>query len=172
MTSSRPPELAAATEQTLTVAGTAVVELVVPGDGVSLLDGVVQGQATAFVTVENITATTNPGVIFDVYLNLPPGVDASQAEFYYTGTFTLFGIEAMNDPEREHDGASGLRHAFDATDTIRAQAQENVWNSAAVTVTVAPVARPGLADAPLEIPIQVGRIGLFVTAVDGSLPVA
>lgn len=172
MTSSRPPELAAATEQTMTITGPAVAELVVPGDGVSLLDGVVQGQATAFVTVENITAEANPGVIFDVYLNLPPGVDASQAEFYYTGTFTLFGIESMNDPNRAHDGATGLRHAFDATGTIRAQAQESVWNSAAVTVTVAPVPRPGLEDQPLEIPIQVGRIGLFVTAVDGSFPVA
>lgn len=169
MTSSRPPELAAATEQTLTVTGSAVAELVTPGDGISMLDQVAQGFSTAFMTVENITAEANPGVVFDLFLNMPVGLQGSQAEFYYTGSFTLFGIESMNDPDRAHDGASGLRHAFDATAVIRALAQENVWDSSAITVTVEPVPPPGEEFSGVEIPVQVGRIGLFVTPDDSGL---
>lgn len=167
-----PPELAAATEQPLLVSGGAMAALVVPSDSSFLLDQVVGGSSTAILTVEDIRAERNPGLVYDVFLNLPEGVAGSDGDFYYTGSFTLFGIEQLNDPDHVHDGATGMRHSFDATAVIRGLAGENLWSSQEVSVTVEPVAGPGEDWADSSVEVQVGRIGLFVTSTDGSRPVA
>jgi tyrosinase len=170
-TPASPPELAAASEEPLTLSGAAgSVRLQVPSSAEALAESAADGDRPVFVNVEDIRAERNPGLAYAVYLDLPG--DAEQ-ERRHVGNLSLFGIETMNDPDRPHDGAPGFRHTFDATEAVSALKREGLWDASAISVSFEPIvilAPPGEelspeaqaeAAAPVE-PIQIGRVSLFV----------
>ncbi|MQA16689.1 MAG: hypothetical protein GEV09_21915 [Pseudonocardiaceae bacterium] len=116
-----PPEMVAATEQTVDLVGDArSIQLTVPPSTVSLLasDDVRTGARALYLNVEDIEAEQNPGVVYVVFLNMAsddPGADRAR---HHVGNVTLFGIEQMNDPDAAHPGVPGLRHTFDVTRVV------------------------------------------------------
>ena len=164
-----PPELVAATEQPLTLSGGAKsVPISVPQDTRgSVESAAAPGPGRVLVSVDDIRAEINPGVVYGVYLNLPG--EGGDRRSHHIGNVALFGIEKMNDPDTRHEGAPGFRHVFDATPVAAKLSEQGRWDPAAVTVTFAPVgvapppgqeaAEPAEGSAP---PIEIGRVSLFV----------
>ena len=122
------------------------------------------------VSVEDIEAERDPGLAYAVYLDLPGDSDRERR---HLGNVAFFGIEAMNDPDRPHDGAPGFRHTFDATHVVKALKAHNLWDPASMTVTFEPirVLPPPGAEMPPEAaaeaaapvaPVRIGRVSLFV----------
>jgi len=163
-------ELIGATEETVAVAERVTVPLVVPDSNRALFADVARRAAGVFLTVENIEAAHNPGLIFDVLLNQPEGADP---EPHRVGAFTLFGVERMNELDHRHGGASGMRHTFEIGEVVKALAALDLWSPDGLTVTIEPVpplvppgeAPPSLAEFAFE-PVRVGRISLFAVERD------
>ena len=167
-----PPELVGATEESLTLAGEpASVAISVPGGTQeSVRSAAGPGPGRVLVSVDDIKADINPGVVYGVYLNLPG--ESGDRRAHHIGNVSLFGIEKMNDPDIRHEGAPGFRHIFDATRVAGKLAEEGRWDPAGVTVTFEPIGvhpPPGAEAgwAPEEAgqtvpPIEIGRVSLFV----------
>jgi Common central domain of tyrosinase/Polyphenol oxidase middle domain len=171
-----PPEMAAATEQPLELTGdTRSVELTVPPSTRSLLAraDVTAGTQTMYLNVEDIEAEQNPGVVYGVFLNMPADDPAADRARYHVGNIALFGIEAMNDPDVDHDGVPGFRHTFDITRVVGELSETGGWDPDAITVTfepITPIPPPGQEDRASELagetvdvpPVRIGRVSLFV----------
>jgi hypothetical protein len=165
-----PPELVAATEQPLTLTGApkTVPISVPPETRGSLESAAAPGPGRVLVSVDDIRAEINPGVVYGVYVNVPG--DGGERRSYHIGNVALFGIEKMNDPDTRHEGAPGFRHVFDATRVAARLAEEGRWDPSAVTVTFAPVGvkPPPGQEAAAEAaegsapPVEIGRVSLFV----------
>src|SRR5918995_2882789 len=168
-----PPELVGATEEPLTLAGApATVTVSVPADTrESVESAAAPGPGRVLVSLDDIKAQVNPGVVYGVYLNLPG--EGGDLQAHHIGNVSLFGIEKMNDPDVRHEGAPGFRHIFDATAVAARLSEEGRWDPSAVTVTFAPVGvlpPPGEeaawegAEAREEPPppIEIGQVSLFV----------
>jgi hypothetical protein len=170
-----PPELVAATEEPLTLAGrSASVSIGVPQGAQESVEGAARpGPGRVLVGIDDIKADVNPGVVYGVYLNLPG--EGGDRRKHHVGNVALFGIEKMNDPDTRHEGAPGFRHLFDATSVAGELFENGRWDPAAVTVTFEPVdvlpppgeeaatweaAEPEAAEVP---PIEIGRVSLFVS---------
>ena len=169
---SQPPELAAATDAPLELAGTTTsVSLTLPASMRGAVTAAAEDDARRMlISVEDIEGERNPGTTYAVYLDTPGATtDATRAR-RHIGNVSFFGIEVMNDPDRPHDGAPGLRHVFDATDAVNALREQNRWEPGAVEVTFEPleVLPPPGGELPAEArvesaePIRVGRVALFV----------
>jgi tyrosinase len=172
--SPQPPELAAASEETLELTGTTrSVPLAMPARS----RGIVEDAAAApdrrlLLSVEDIEGERNPGVAYAVYLDVPGEEGDAPRERRHVGNVSFFGIELMEDPDRPHDAAPGLRHVFDATDAVNTLRAQGRWDPSDVRVTFEPITvlpAPGqevppddrsLAPPP---PIHIGRVGLFAT---------
>jgi hypothetical protein len=168
-----PPELVAATEEPLTLTGgPASVTISAPVETRELLSAAAApGPGRVLVTIDNIKADVNPGVVYAVYLDVPDGDDPLK---YHIGNIALFGIEKMNDPDERHDGAPGFQHVFDATEVAGRLAEEGRWDPSAVTVTFEPskvLPPPGEEDTwesgetkeeSTVPPIEIGRVSLLV----------
>jgi hypothetical protein len=158
-------ELIGATEDVVAVAERVTVPLVVPDSNRTLFADMANRSEGLFLSVENIEADHNPGLVFDVLLNQPEGADP---EPHRVGSFTLFGVERMNELDHTHDGPVGMRHTFDVGEVVSNLAAMDLWNPDTITVSIEPVpppAAPGerpntMADFPFD-PIRVGRISLF-----------
>lgn len=169
-----PPELVAATEEPLTLAGNgASVTISAPAETRDQLRAAAApGPGRVLVTLDEIRAKINPGVVYAVFLNV---TTEGEAMSYHIGNIALFGIEKMNDPDERHDGAPGFQHVFDATEVAARLTEEGRWDPEAVTVTFepsTPLPPPGeedmreLVDPESEIevpPIEIGRVSLLVT---------
>lgn len=164
-------ELIGATEDVLAVAERVTVPLVVPDSNRALFFDLTRRVGGVFLAVENIEAEHNPGLVFDVLLNQPQA--DGDPDVHRVGSFTLFGIERMNDPDHPHEGGPGLRHTFDVAEVISGLAALDLWNPDTITVTIDPVpplAPPGeeqrsIAEFSFP-PVQVGRISLFAVEND------
>ncbi len=175
----RPPEIVAASERGIDLAGAPVsLSAVVPQQTESRLRDAVADTSESqriYVNVEDITAAGNPGVVYGVYLNRPP--DASSADHYHIGNIVLFGIEKMNDADTSHVGVSGFRHSFDITDLVNDLRSQGQWDDQQVTLTfepLVPLPPPGQEDSVADSvteqrvrgeqePVHIGRVSVFVT---------
>lgn len=171
-----PPELVAATDESFTLAGgSASVAISVPASTQPLVESAAApGPKRVLISVEDITADVNPGVVYGVYLNLPGEGGADRRE-HHVGNVSLFGIEKMNDPDTRHEGAPGFRHLFDATKVAGKLTEQGLWDPSAVTVTFEPIGPlpppgeedtwdDGRAEEPPVPPVKIGRVSLFVTS--------
>jgi len=169
-----PPELVAATQEPVRLmGGPAAVTISAPDETQELLrTAAAPGPERVLVTIDDIKADINPGVVYAVFLNAP-GDDGDRLK-YHIGNIALFGIEKMNDADERHDGAPGFQHVFDATEVAGRLAEEGRWDPSAVTVTFEPaevLPPPGEEDtwdsgesrkksaAP---PIEIGRVSILV----------
>jgi hypothetical protein len=170
---SAPPELVAATEESITLTGgSASVPISVPASTQeSVRSAAAPGPGRMLVSVDDIKADVNPGVVYGVYLNLPG--EGGDRQKHHIGNVSLFGIEKMNDPDTRHEGAPGFRHIFDATRVAGELVEQGLWDPTALTVTFEPIGvlpPPGEqgrweaeetpeSDIP---PIEIGRVSVFV----------
>jgi hypothetical protein len=186
----RPPQLVAATDTPVTLVGQpASVTLSVPAstrerasrESVSATAAASGGQSAIYLNVEDIDAPKNPGVVYGVFLNVPGGAgaaaaaggrEAARAESrakYHVGNITLFGIEAVNNPDAERHGVPGLRHTFDITKVAAELSDAGNWNPDAIEVTFEPLtpigeSQPETAAVGGEsaTPVKIGRVSLFM----------
>jgi tyrosinase len=168
-----PPEMVAASEQAFTLAGGSTsVGLTVPQVARARVASATTSGSRILLSVDDIKADANPGVVYGVYLDLPPGANVDQRREYHVGNVALFGIEKMNDPDVRQNCPPGFPHLFDATRVVNKLTEEGRWDPSAVTVTfqpIEPLPPPGQEDtwqaesaAPDVPPVEVGRVGLFV----------
>jgi Common central domain of tyrosinase/Polyphenol oxidase middle domain len=183
--SPRPPQLVAATDTPVTLVGQpASVTLSVPTstrervarESVAAAAAASGGQSAIYLNVEDIDAPKNPGVVYGVFLNVPGGApsgrEAGRAEArakYHVGNITLFGIEAVNNPDAERHGVPGLRHTFDITKVAAELSAAGNWNPDAIEVTfepITPVDEGAQESAALgretATPVKIGRVSLFM----------
>lgn len=171
---SEPPELVAASEETVELVGAKTsVPLAVAESAQPLLDAARVGERHALLTVEDIEAERDPGLVYAVYLNLPEGADEGERRLHHVGNVSFFGIEQLNDPDVTHEGgAPGLRHTFDVSDVLNRLNGRELRGPAAMDVTFEPVILlppPGEEDSwveePAELaapPVKIGRVSLFI----------
>jgi tyrosinase len=168
-----PPELVAASENALTLAGdSASVDLAVPDRTRALVASAASGGSRVLLRLDDIKGEVNPGVVYGVYLDLPPDADVNSRRNYHVGNVALFGIEKMNDPDVLQNCPPGFPHVFDATSVVSKLVKEGRWDPAAVTVTfqpIDPLPPPGEEEtwkseppARSVSPIQIGRVGIFL----------
>jgi hypothetical protein len=161
----QPPELAAASEESLTLAGNAVsVELAMPQSARQMVEEA--GEARRIlINVEDIEAERDPGLPYAVFLEAPGG------DRRHIGNVSFFGIETMNDPDRPHEGVPGFRHSFDATAAVAELQAQGILNQPVLTVTFEPirVVPPPGGEIPAEAaqfgpvsPVRIGRVSLFL----------
>jgi Common central domain of tyrosinase/Polyphenol oxidase middle domain/Repeat of unknown function (DUF346) len=169
---SEPPELAAATDEPLELRGSPVsVSLPIPDSTEALVERATEEPRRVLVRVDDIEAERDPGVAYAVYLDAPGAPGGPNREARHIGNVSLFGIEALSDPDRPHEGHAGFAHTFDATDAVRELREKELWDRRTVTVTFEPihVLPPPGEQLPAEAmsvepatTVRVGRVGLFV----------
>jgi tyrosinase len=165
-----PPELAAASEQPLELAGSpASVRMMVPTQSQDLV-AAAGDEGQVLVGVEDIEAERDPGLAYAVYLEVPGHPEGGR---FHIGNVSFFGIKAMNDPDRPHEGEAGFGQTFDATEPVKALKQRGLWDATSVNVTFEPIRvlpPPGeelsedaraRAAAPVP-PVRIGRVSLFI----------
>jgi tyrosinase len=171
--------MVAATDRPVDLVGDPVaVTLAVPSSTQGLLQAAVDaaGEQPIYLNVENLEAERNPGVIYGVYLNMPPDDRDADRVVHHVGNVAPFGIEQMNDRDRAHDGESGSRHTFEVASQVDALRKAGAWDPTAVMVTfelVTPLPPPGDEGLMESIvaeqrefaagtPLRIGRVSLFV----------
>jgi hypothetical protein len=170
--SSRPPELAAASEDALELVGApASISLTMPSSSRELIESAAEETGRILISVEDIEAERDPGLAYAVYLDSPGENDGLDRERRHIGNVSFFGIEKMNDPDQPHDGAPGFRHTFDATDALKTLKEQKDWDPASMRVTFEPITLlpPPGEELPEEAertaqatPVRIGRVSLFV----------
>lgn len=124
-----------------------------------------------YLNVEDIEAEWDPGIAYAVYLEPSGSGPGREGGRQHVGNITLFGIDAMNDPDRQHDGPAGWRHTFEVTAAVDRLVRQGRWDPNQLEVTFAPL-RPVL-PAGVQLPpqdepsgqpaVRIGRVSLFVT---------
>jgi hypothetical protein len=120
------------------------------------------GQSAIYLNVEDIDAPKNPGVVYGVFLNAPGAKR-------HVGNITLFGIEAVNNPDAERHAVPGLRHTFDITKVAAELSNEGNWNPDAIEVTFEPLTPVGESEresaavgGDTATPVKIGRVSMFM----------
>jgi hypothetical protein len=185
-TTGRPPQLVAASERPLRLAGApATIAARVPVSGRTVLRSALDGEISArgrrprvYLNVEDLRADKNQGAVYGVYLGLPAPWDEKIRNRHHVGNVTVFGVEAASAKDAAHDHVPGMRHTFDVTRRIR-----TLWRSRRlddlerIPVTFLlelPIPPPDyqgddaqrilqrMVDDAAATPITVGRVSLFV----------
>jgi hypothetical protein len=184
-TTGRPPQLVAASERPLRLAGAPTsIAAVVPSSARVALRGALDGRTTAhgrrqrvYLNVEDLRADRNQGAVYGVYLALPAGWNERTRNRHHVGNVTVFGIEQVTAKDAAHDHIPGLRHTFDVTRKIRTLYRaRRLLDLDRIPVTFLlelPTPPPGYqgdakqllqrqVDVAAKTPITVGRVSLFV----------
>ncbi|MGK3985935.1 tyrosinase family protein [Sorangium sp. So ce136] len=83
------------------------------------------------LSLEDISFERNPGVTYEVYLNLPEGTPPDHQSHYYVGNIGFF-VERR--PGHLH-GPGAVDQAFDVTGNVRSLAERGEWKDAPPKVT-------------------------------------
>jgi tyrosinase len=163
-----PPELVAATEQPLTLAGATVrarLTMSAPTGPAAQADDGDGDERSSYLTLDDIEGKQNPGLLYGVFVNMPEDAALDHRSPYYAGTMSLFGIEASASDEDDDDADAphALRYAFDVSPIVARLKEENRWASDHVDVTITPIEAADSAIDAYDIPaVQVGRVCLYV----------
>jgi hypothetical protein len=76
----------------------------------------------------------SPGVIYEVYLNLPEGQRPNFQSDYYVGNIGFFGMGTYDAGEGGH-GGHPADLSFDVTDTVRVLRERGEWNEGEASVS-------------------------------------
>ena len=165
-----PPELVAATDQPLTLAGRPItLALDVASPQSPQVRATPESARRAYLNVEGITGEQNPGISYGVYVNLPDRpVATTTGDAHHVGNISFFGIERVSDTTREHGGSDGLRHAFNITALVESLRAAGTWDPGKLSVTFKPL-RPtppeGQEDLAAEepvLPVTIRRVSLYL----------
>jgi tyrosinase len=93
------------------------------------------------LSLEGIQFDRNPGVAYEVYINLPEGQEPDYRSEYFAGTLGFFGLE----PDHVHGGGHGHEAeehqqpsatvSYDVTPNVRALQARGEWREGPVSVT-------------------------------------
>jgi tyrosinase len=89
------------------------------------------GPRRLVLTVDDIQFDENPGVGYEIYLNLPPGQAANFESPYYVGTIHFFGLKQTREEGHE------ARLQFDATSVVDRLQKLGQWKGE-IQITFAP----------------------------------
>ena len=98
----------------------------------SLLNRVVtdeSGARSLILRIEGIDYDDQPGVYYEVYINLPGEGDPSHRSRYYIGNITFFAIKP------HHGGEEGGIQTFDITRAVRELAGDSDWDPNDINVS-------------------------------------
>lgn len=85
-------------------------------------------QARIVLNVEGVQFDArSPGVVFEVYLNLPESTEPDHRSDYYVGNIAFFGVGAQDADAGGH-GAHPADLAFDVTDVVRILRRRGEWS--------------------------------------------
>ncbi len=76
----------------------------------------------------------NPGVAYEVYLNLPEDQEPDFRSVYYVGNIGFFGTSTYEAEEGGHGGHPATL-SFDVTDAVRALRERDEWSEGEATVS-------------------------------------
>jgi hypothetical protein len=79
------------------------------------------------LSVDDIRFEKNPGIYYEVYLNLPAKTEPDSNSIYHVGNIGFFGAKGH--------GARGHKVAFDVTEAVQALQKANAWNDQELNVT-------------------------------------
>ncbi len=155
--SASPPEMVGATEAPLTLTtepSATDVPISEPTGPAATALASEPHTVHAYLNVENIVSEA-PSASYDVYLNLPDGVDPESREDLFVGVLAPFGSERAAKPDDLHAG-SGLHFTYDVTRLIDEQRTAGTWNPSTAHVTFVP-----RETTPDPAPLRVGRVSLY-----------
>ena len=116
-----------------------------------------------YLNVENITGPHHH-TSYSVYLNLPPGEDASKHPELLAGNMSLFGVGQASRSTEKHAG-SGLHYAFEVSKVVRKLEAKGDWDPKNIRITFIPDFADAEAERTLSVEpkkaLQVGRISLY-----------
>ncbi|WP_189115784.1 tyrosinase family protein [Pilimelia terevasa] len=139
------PTMVAASESGVELgAGTAQVRVpMAAGAGAGLAVGepqVTDGERRhVYLNVEGVQAEKHPGVVYEVYLNMPDGTDPVQADNFFVGHVTFFGAGKHADADGAHPATGGMTHTFDVTGLVAHLKAAGAWRAEAAQVSFQPL---------------------------------
>lgn len=120
----------------------------------SFLEALGPGQRL-YLVLHGLRAKEQPGVLYHLYLNLPPGTKPGADDARYMGTFNFYDAIPIGDEKGTAPPSSGF-NSYDITELARTLRGRGLL-SEPTTVTI----QPGGTPAPGAKPV-IGRIGLIV----------
>ena len=119
-----------------------------------------------YLNLADIEGDANPGIVYEVYLNLPDDAPERVRDEHRVGVVSFFGIEQSTPAGAAASGqaAHGMRYSFDVTDEVNRLRSGADWDPANLRVTLRPVEGSGEQDraaAGADRPIRIGTIGLY-----------
>jgi tyrosinase len=91
---------------------------------------------TYLLSIEGITYTKQPGVHYEMYLNLPAGSgEPESAGGHYVGNLAFFALRPSGGRHAAH---ADSKQAFDITEVVQQLRARNLWHDDRLTVTFVP----------------------------------
>jgi tyrosinase len=93
------------------------------------------------LSLEGIQFDRNPGVAYEVYINLPEGQEPDYRSEYFAGTLGFFGLEpdhvhgGGHGPEAEEHQQPSATVSYDITPNVRALQARGQWRGGPVSAT-------------------------------------
>lgn len=164
------PEMVGATSEAFELVGKPVT-VEVPIDAQAAGD-LGPGQHV-YLNVEEIEGERNPGVVYGIYVDLPPGASADLEAAHHVGNLTFFGIEGTRAPQGD-EHAHGLRGAMEISPFAAELAARGEWGGHSLGVSFRPVGlippeNPDPNDLVAspehpDVPVRIGRVSVFYDA--------
>jgi len=95
--------------------------------------------ATYYVVVEGLKVDRQPGVVYNLYLNLPDGASDAASSTHLIGSINFFGVMSSNMSDAAHS-MSNRFVSFDITPLVQRLGAQAV--SGDLHVTIAPAGTP------------------------------
>jgi tyrosinase len=119
-------------------------------------------EPASYLNVE-VEGEENPGLLYGVYVNLPPGEPAEPESPHYVGALPFFGIETTVPDEAQEEAPHRLRYVFDITPMVAELTAQGRWDPDRLHVTFAPIgAGPDTRLEAAPPPVRVSHVSLFV----------
>ena len=119
-----------------------------------------------YLNLADIEGEVNPGVVYEVYLNLPENAAGQVREAHRVGVVSFFGIEQSTPAGAAASGqaAHGMRYSFDVTDLVNRLRSSAGWDPSNLRVSLQPVEgseEDERAAAGADRPVRIGTINLY-----------
>lgn len=103
-------------------------------------------QRALFLVLDDLRAAQQPGIIYEIYLGLPPGATPSASDAHYVGTLNFFGVAPPNTARQSR--------SYNVTSLIQRLLSEGLpENSLAVTIV-------GNGQGAADVAPSIGRIAI------------
>jgi Common central domain of tyrosinase/Polyphenol oxidase middle domain len=98
---------------------------------------VTEPPAHVYLHIQDIHVAEHPGVLYEVFLNLPDKMSPAAADDHYVGMLNFFGSSHAHRGMGASD-ASPMEHIYDITDLVRRLSKAGAWDPKQVNVKFVP----------------------------------